>query len=371
MQLTAKVKLQVTPEQTNVLVRTIQRANECCDWLSNVAWKQKTFSQFNLHKLTYYDARVEFPDLGSCVVVRCLSKVAQSYKLDKKTKRTFKPLGAIEYDKNLLSWHVNKQTVSIWTIDGRMKLPFAAGEHQLELLQGEIGQSDLSFVNGEFYLSAPCYVEEATPQDVHDVLGCDLGIVNILADSDGETHSGEKIETNRRKYAHRRRNLQRKGTRSAKRKLKKLSGKQSRFQKNTNHVVSKRVAQKAQDTHRAIALEDLDGIREARVRRKQRAKHANWSFFDLRLKIQYKAHRAGVPVILVDPKNTSRTCPQCGCIDKANRLSQDKFLCISCGYAAPADINASRIIRDRAVVNLPMVTNQVEHHLIQSQAVRL
>jgi len=367
MQLTAKVKLQVTPEQADALKRTIQRANKCCDWLSERAWVKKTFSQFNLHKLVYYNARTEFPDLGSCVVIRCLSKVAQSYKLNKRTKRKFKTLGAIEYDKNLLSWHVNKRTVSIWTLDGRMKLPFIAGEHQLGLLQGKIGQADLSFINGEFYLSTPCFVEEPTPQDVHDVLGCDLGIVNILTDSDGETHSGEKIETNRRKYTHRRRNLQHKGTRSAKRKLKKLSGKQSHFQRDVNHRISKHVVQKAHDTQRAIALEDLSGIREAKVRRKQRAKHANWSFFQLRNFIQYKAQRAGIPVFLVDPRNTSRTCHACGCIDKANRPSQDKFLCISCGFAAPADYNASLIIRDRAAVNQPMVTN----HLIQSQAVCL
>ncbi len=353
MQLSAKVKLQVTPEQAKSLKHTMQHANECCDWLSERAWKSKTFSQFNLHKLTYYDARAAFPDLGSCVIVRCLSKVAQSYKLDKKTKRTFNMLGAIEYDKNILSWYVNKQVVSIWTIDGRMKIPFVAGEHQLKLLQGKIAQADLSLINGEFYLSAPCFVEEPILQDVHDVLGCDLGIVNILTDSDGETHSGEKIEENRRQYAHRRRNLQRKGTPSAKRKLKKISGRQSRFQKDTNHRISKRVVAKAQDTHRAIALEDLSGIREAKVRRKQRAKHANWSFFDLKTKIQYKAQRAGIPVILVDPKYTSQLCPQCGTIDKRNRKSQSEFLCVSCGYAAPADLNASRNIRDRAIVNLP------------------
>ena len=362
MQLTAKVKLQVTSEQADALKRTLQRANECCDWLSTCAWQSKTFSQFRLHKLTYHLARAAFPDLGSCVIIRCLSKVAQSYKLDRRTKRTFKPLGAIEYDKNLLTWHVNKQTVSIWTMDGRIKLPFVAGEHQLKLLQGKIAQADLSLVNGEFYLSAPCFVEEPGLQDVHDVLGCDLGIVNILTDSDGETHSGEKIEKNRRQYAHRRRNLQRKGTPSAKRKLKKISGKQSRFQKNTNHVISKRVVAKAHDTQRAIALEDLSGIREAKVRRKQRAKHANWSFFDLRQKLTYKAQLQGVPVILVDPKYTSQLCPHCGAIDKRNRQSQSKFLCVSCGYAAPADLNASRNIRDRALVNMP------NEHLAQGNA---
>jgi IS605 OrfB family transposase len=370
MQLTAKVKLQVSPEQANALTRTIRRANACCDWLSERAWHTHTFSQFNLHQITYYDARAAFPDLGSCVVVRCLSKVAQAYKLDQHTKRTFKPGGAIEYDKNLLSWYVDKRVVSIWTVDGRMKLPFVAGGRQLELLQGKIGQADLSFVNGEFYMSAPCFVEEPVAQDVHDVLGCDLGIVNSLTDSDGETHSGEKIETTRRTYSHRRRNLQRKGTKATKRKLKQISGKQSRFQRNTNHLISKRVVAKAQDTVRAIALEDLTGIRVRgqQFRRQQRAQHANWSFFDLRAKITYEANRAGVPVILVDRKYTSKLCPHCGCIDKANRKSQSEFLCVSCGYAAPADHSAARNIRVRALVNVPMVAIHAGSCVIQSQA---
>jgi len=105
-------------------------------------------------------------------------------------------------------------------------------------------------------------VEASQTKSVTDVLGLDLGLVNIAADSDGIMYSGEAIETKRRIYAHRRRNLQRKNTKAAKRKLKKISGKQARYQKDTNHLISKRIVQNAQDTGRAIALEDLGGIRD-------------------------------------------------------------------------------------------------------------
>lgn len=356
MQLTAKVKLQVTPRQAATLKRTLQAANECCNWLSEIAWDAKKFGQFTLHKIAYHPARAKFPGLNSSVIVRCEAKVSQAYALDKKIKRTFKPLGAIEYDHNILSWYVDKRQVSIWTVDGRLHLTFTCGSRQLELLQGKIGQADLALVGKHFYLCAPCTVENPEPQDVADALGVDLGIVNLAVDSDGQVYSGQSVETNRRKFSHRRRNLQRNGSQAAKRKLKRISGKQARFQTDTNHVISKTVVRKAQATGRGISLEDLTGIRErATTRRSQRARHSNWSFFQLRAFIEYKAQRAGVPVFLVDPRNTSRLCPKCGCIDKANRKSQSNFSCVSCGYADAADHNAAVNIAARADVMRPMV----------------
>jgi IS605 OrfB family transposase len=357
MKLVAKVKLLHDPNQAAILRETMITANRVCNYISDQAWEHKTFRQFPLHKLTYHDVRKKFP-LTAQVVVRCISKVADAYKRDTRTRRVFRLLGAITYDNRILSYHLETSEVSIWTVAGRLRIPFACGERQRELLKGQRGESDLVCINDQFYLFATCDVEEPEPANVEDVLGVDLGIVNLASDSDGENFSGDMVERNRRKYEHRRRNLQRKGTKSAKRKLKKLSGRQARFQTYVNHVISKRLVQKAQGTGRAIALEDLKGIRDrVTVRRKQRSKHSNWSFFQLRNFIEYKAKRAGVPVILVDPKNTSRTCPVCGCIDKNNRKTQAFFSCVSCGYSAPADTVAARNIRARAVVNLPMVSN--------------
>ncbi len=356
MKLTAKVKLLHDPDQAAALKATMVIANRACDYISDQAWEHKTFRQFPLHKLTYHDVREKF-SLTAQVVVRCISKVADAYKLDNRTKRTFRPLGAITFDNRILSYRMETFEVSIWTIAGRLRIPFVCGERQRELLQGQRGESDLVYINDQFYLFATCDVEEPVPIDVEDVLGVDLGIVNLASDSDGENFSGERVERNRRKYEHRRRNLQRKGTKSAKRKLRKLSGRQTRFQTDTNHTISKRLVQKAQDTHRGIALEDLKGIREAPVRRKQRGKHSNWSFFQLRSFIEYKAQRAGIPVFPVDPRNTSRTCPVCGHIDKANRPTQARFSCVSCGFSGPADTVAARNIRVRAVVDRPMVSN--------------
>jgi len=345
MKLIAQVKLLPTKAQAKSLKRTMERTNSACNYLSQHAWDDHTFGQYNLHKLAYYDTRHEFLDLSSQTVVRCISRVADAYKLDHKTRRSFRPYSAIAYDDRILTWRVTKSFVSIWTVAGRQHIPFVCGERQRELLRTRQGESDLVLRQGKWYLYATCNVEEPELIQPEDVLGIDLGIVNLAADSDGEVFSGEATEKNRRIYEHRRRSLQRKGTKAAKRKLRQLSGKQANFQKTTNHTISKRIAQKAQVTKRAIAVENLVGIRSrTTVRRSQRARHANWSFYQLKQQIAYKAKIAGVPLLEVDPRNTSRTCPVCGCIDKANRRIQAIFSCVSCGFSGPADTVAAKNI---------------------------
>ena len=156
-----------------------------------------------------------------------------------------------------------------------------------------------------------------------------------------------------------RQHLQKRGTKSAKRHLKKLSGREARFRKNTNHVISKRIVHKAKQNKQAIALEELRHIRqrtERTVRRSQRARHSSWSFAQLRFFLSYKATLAGVPLHTVDPRNTSRTCSECGHCAKENRKSQASFVCQACGYAANADINAAINI-SRAVVMQPIVSS--------------
>ena len=131
-------------------------------------------------------------------------------------------------------------------------------------------------------------------------------------------------------------------------------------------MISKRLVSKAKDTHRCIALEGLKGIGERTVvRHSQRRRHKSWAFNQLRQFIAYKAGIAGVLVKLVDPKHTSQTCPQCGFVSKSNHVSQSLFSCKVCGFASNADLTASLNIRDKAIVNLPIVSPLVE----QGQAV--
>jgi IS605 OrfB family transposase len=375
MKLIAQVKLLPSIEQADALRRTLEQANAACRFVSDTAWKIKTFRQYDLHHKCYQAVREQF-GLSAQVAVRAIAKVADAYKLDRKTQRTFKTTGSIAYDDRILSWRLQDQTVSIWTVNGRLRIPFVCGERQLELLQTRQGESDLGLYKGMFFLSATCEVDEPKPVDVEGALGIDLGIVNIAVDSDGQVQSASHINNVRHRHRRLRAKLQAKGTRSAKRKLKQMSGKERRFAKDTNHCISKKLVAKAKDTNRAIALEDLGGIRErVTVRRSQRATWHSWAFFQLRSFVTYKAKRVGVPVFLVDPRNTSRTCPACGHIDKANRPSQSKFSCVVCGFAGLADHIAAVNIGRRAAVNPPIVARDeakavltdLRHSVVTSQ----
>ncbi|MFD8530818.1 RNA-guided endonuclease InsQ/TnpB family protein, partial [Streptosporangium canum] len=137
---------------------------------------------------------------------------------------------------------------------------------------------------------------------------------------------------------------------SAKRLLKKRRRAEARFAATTNHVIAKRIVTEAERTGRGIALEDLQGIRErVRLRKPQRVTLHSWSFAQLGGFIAYKARRAGIAVIHVDPAYTSRQCSACGHTDRANRPEQAVFSCTSCGFAEHADVNAARNIAARGV----------------------
>jgi IS605 OrfB family transposase len=353
MKLTAAIKLSPTPEQADALRRTLETANTACNTISRTAWQAKTFRQFALHKLVYQDTRAAF-SLAAQVAVRCIAKVSDAYKLDRTVLRTFARLGALAYDARILSYNLQASSVSIWTMNGRQTIPFVCGERQRAMLQSQKGETDLVFRKGEWYLLASCDVAQAEPIASTGVLGIDLGVTNIASDSDGSVHSGKAVKNVRYRHRRLRQKLQRKGTKGARRRLRKLSGQERRFATWVNHNLSKRIVVKAEGTTRAIALEDLKHIRtRVTARRSQRATLHSWAFFQLRAFIAYKAALVGVGVHLVDPRNTSRECPQCGCIDKNNRKTQASFVCTSCGFAGPADVIAAGNIARRALVNAP------------------
>ena len=216
MKLTAKVKLQTSPKQHQALLETLETANTACNQISEVAWENRVFNKFKLQKLTYYDLKEQF-GLTAQVVIRCLGKVADAYKLDRETKRVFNLHGSIAYDDRILRWYISRQTVSIWTTQGRMTIPFLAGQRQLDLLKHQHGESDLILIDGQFYLFATCEKETPETQDVEEFLGVDLGIKNIAADSMGETYAGNHLNSLRKRHAKLRKKLQSKGTQQARR----------------------------------------------------------------------------------------------------------------------------------------------------------
>ena len=354
MKLVANLKLTPTDAQHEALHDTLVVSNRACTWLAGQAWDTQTFGQFALHKLTYERCREQF-GLAAQMTVRCIAKVADAYKLDRKARRRFKRYAAQPYDDRIFRL-CSDTHLSIWTVHGRLTIPYQCGTRQRALLAYRKGEVDLMYVKGVFYLAVVCDVLDPEEMGIERVLGVDLGITNLAVDSDGTVYTGEAVDRKRQRYQQRREGLQRHGTRSARRRLRLLKGKQARFQSNTNHAIAKRLVETAQRSAAGIALEDLTGIRQrVKARRQQRPRHTNWGFFQLRQYVTYKAALAGVPVILVDPRHTSQECNHCGHIAKANRPSQNRFSCKHCGYTTVADFNAARNIKHRAEVNRRIV----------------
>ncbi|HEX3036594.1 MAG TPA: transposase, partial [Thermodesulfobacteriota bacterium] len=259
MKLTLKVKLLPIETQKQSLLKTMETFNSACDYISKVAFENKKFSQVPLHKLTYRAVREKF-GLSAQFVVRAIDKVSQSYKVDKKVVHKFKKYSAIVYDQRLLSFKA-LDLCSILTVEGRYKIPVVIGRYAN--LEGKKirGQADLIYQKGKFYLCLVVEFPDAELIDPEGVLGIDLGIVNIATTSDGEIFSGKDVDISREKISTLKRALQKCGTKNAKGHLKKLSGRESRFKRNTNHIISKRIVSVAKGTSRAIAIENLKGFR--------------------------------------------------------------------------------------------------------------
>lgn len=344
------LKLAPSPKQSEALLATMRACNAAANRVSEVAFEQRTANKIAIQKLVYADLRHDF-NLSAQMAIRSIAKACEACKRDKKIKPMFRELGAIAYDPRILTWK-GRDAVSILTLTGRIIVPVLYQGRWLKTTGTTMrGQADLIYRDGMFFLATVIDVPEPLQgEEPDDWLDVDLGIVNIATDSTGETHSGAGVRAVRRRNARLRARLQSKGTKSAKRLLKARRRKESRFARDVNHVISKHLVGKAKGTRSGIALEDLEGIRDrVTVRKAQRADLHSWSFNQLRTFVTYKAAIAGVTVRMVDPRNTSRTCPGCGHIDKRNRPTRDDFRCLSCGLAGPADYFAAINIGRRAV----------------------
>jgi IS605 OrfB family transposase len=362
MKQTLFVKLMPTPKQHAALMRTLEAFNAACNTIASVVCRERCTNKLELQKLVYYDIRAHY-GLSSQMAIRAISKVSDSFKAqkhrDKQPAPYFRPHGAMVYDERICSFP-RIDCASLLTLEGRADIPFCFGAYAADILKCMRGQTDLLYRNGKFFLAITVDVQAPKPIEPDDFLGVDLGIVHLATTSDGEyldCATGPKnsrcvhINSVRGRYSRFRQKLQKKGTKSAKRLLKKRSGRERRFARDVNHCLSKAMINTAKGTSRGIALEDLTHIRERAKRtvtKRQRRVLHSWAFFQLRTFSAYKAHLSGVRVVYVNPAYTSQTCSACGHCEKADRSSQSKFLCRACGFSAHADVNAAVNIRQSA-----------------------
>ncbi|MFC9494814.1 RNA-guided endonuclease InsQ/TnpB family protein [Streptomyces sp. NPDC056982] len=370
MKIVVQLKLTPEAEQAAALRSTLRTVNDLACWVSQVAFAHGVPREYELRKHTYPHLKAE--GLGAQAAQHVIKKVRDAYttlhaniragNLGKpKSKRrikaaskpiTFRPEAAQPYDDRCLSWQYDAQTVSIWTMAGRIKnVSFVCAADALKTLRDyRKGESDLIERDGVFYLIATCEVPEAEAYEPDGFIGVDLGIVNIATTSTGYQAAGRGLGRYRKRQLTLRAKLQKKRTKSAKRRLKERSRREQRHVKNTNHIIAKTIVTEAERTSAGISLEELKGIRQrVRLRKPQRVQLHSWAFAQLGDFIVYKAKRAGVPLVFVDPAYTSQTCSQCRHVDKRNRVDQGLFICRGCGVVAHADRNASHNIAARGV----------------------
>ncbi|MDV5146201.1 transposase [Streptomyces sp. SBC-4] len=352
----------------DALAATLRACNRAANHASEVAFVKDLKRRNVLQDAVYHGVKADF-DLGAQAAVRTITKVCDAYAALKgnikagnlgrdgskrRLRAESKPIvfredAAQPFDDRILTWNLDARTVSIWTVAGRIKhVPFACSPEATKLLASRKGESDLVMRDGMFFLIATIDVFEPEVFEPGGFLGVDLGIVNIATTSDGRIMAGRGLNRYRQRHRDLRQKLQKKHTKSAKRVLKRVRRREARHAANTNHIIAKQLVATAERTSRGIALEDLSGIRQRVTAKKdQRARLHSWAFAQLGAFVEYKARRAGVPVVFVDPRNTSRQCSECWHTHRTNRVTQARFVCRSCGTVMHADHNGSRNIAHR------------------------
>ncbi|MCX5391144.1 transposase [Streptomyces sp. NBC_00094] len=387
VKIVAQVKLlPASAYDADALAATLRACNRAANHASDVAFAKNLKRRNVLQQEVYFTLKADY-DLGAQPAVRVVKKVCDAYATLKgnikagnigregskrRVRAEAKPIrfredAAQPFDDRILTWNLDARTVSIWTVAGRIKhVPFVCSDQAFELLASREGESDLVMRDGRFFLVATIDIPEPEVFEPDGFLGVDLGIVNIATTSDGEIMAGRRLNRYRQRHRDLRQKLQKKRTKSAKRVLKRVRRREARHAVNTNHIIAKQLVATAERTSRGIALEDLSGIRQRVTAKKdQRARLHSWAFAQLGGFVEYKARRAGVPVVFVDPRNTSRQCSECWHTHRTNRVDQARFVCRSCGTVMHADHNGSRNIAHRGeaawkrgAVNRPRISTR-------------
>ncbi|HEY6411564.1 MAG TPA: transposase [Ktedonobacteraceae bacterium] len=397
--LTAKLKLQTTPEQFAALRRTQLAYRDALNLVSRYAFANgKTSSNLRLHKGCYDEVRTHFklPSQLACTAER---EVAATYKglwtkvlknaqarASGHTKKRYKGLDQPpKFVSPTLTYQYGKdyslkrdQQVSLLTLSGRLVISYQGYAPHMALLQqgAEFGTAKLWYDRKKkrYYLLLCLHVERAdpTPEQHKQVVGVDVGLryLAVTADYQGRPtfYAGRRVRARANHYARLRKRLQKKGTRSATRRLVAISGRERRLKCQTNHAVARRILERA--PHALIGIEQLTGIRERTKRRKWRRKkqgkgservsvkqrksnrvYSHWSFAELHAMLAYKAVLGGSMVVRVDADNTSKGCPKCGQVSAENRPGKGLlFCCVNCHYTLHADLVGARNIALRTLL---------------------
>ena len=315
-----------------------------CNAVLRYSRNLKTSNKVKLQHAAYKEIRKTF-GLSANLTIRAIARVAYAVKIAaKRGKRVseFRPT-SVDYDVRIFDYREKDEAVSLTTVKGRFHVPLKIGGFQRKQLAGKRPTCARLIKNGKNWDIHIAIEETEPPKRGGPPLGIDLGITSIATMSSGRQISGKTIQARKTKFSRIRASLQSKGTKGAKRALRRLSSRERRYIQWINHNVSKAIVQEAVAGERGvIRFENLKGIRE---RTRSWNKHRNrmvagWSFSELQNFSRYKSEKAGIVVEFVNPAYTSKTCHKC-----KNKGFRDgkTFSCTTCGVM-DADLNASENI---------------------------
>ena len=355
---TAKVQIYTSESDKTLLLDSMRAYSDACNYISHYIYTTKDLSQVSVQKHTYNTVRTQY-NLPSQMACNAVRTVIGSYKTNKTNGFAWTEC-KYHTPQMTLSWNrdysLNHDKFSVGTLDGRIKVDYAKSgmEPYFDKSVFRFGTAKVVYKHGKFFLhiSINYEVDELQDSEICHVVGHDRGIrfLTTSYDSKGKTtfFCGKKVKQKRAHYKNLRKQLQRVGTPSSRRRLKAIGQRENRWMQDINHCISKALVENNLKGTLHV-LEDLTGIRNAteRVRVKDRSVTVSWSYYDLEQKLIYKAQEHGQKVIKVNPAYTSQTCPKCGHISRNNREKQKHvFCCKNCGYTSNDDrIGAMNLYR--------------------------
>lgn len=367
MKRTVALKLILSQEQSDALLETQKAFANACNQAVPFVVGNRCWNRVALHHLCYYLIRKQTHSLGSQMVCNALYKVCSSYKVLKIKKSqdipaiTFKESGSVHYDKRTYS--VKDNILSLYTTKGRIKCEFVTGDFQREYLKkGAVTEAELIRKGKRWFFNLILDLPNMEIKKEGKAFSVDVGENNLATTSKGTIHGGGKLRHKRDMFLARRRKLQSNGSKSAKRCLKGISGRERRHVKQMNHIVSKRIVEEADRSgNKVIILEELTNIRKRiKGNKRMRSRLHRWSWYELQQFVEYKAEAKGIEVVYVNPAYTSQTCSKCDCLGSRHK---HLFKCSNCGSYQHSDRNAAinllklgeSVVSSTAPVNVPMV----------------
>lgn len=360
MQRTVRLPLSLTVEQAGTLSETCRQFTEAFNAVCAVAWDADEKNGVRLHHLAYRAFKERLPDLVSDLHIQARVKATEAirsaFARKKQGRKTSCPQSSLcppRYNVHTFKVDWAMRTARLSTVAGRITVPFALPEVFAWATEGKVCTADLIQRDNRFWLHV--VIETPTPAipATDTVLGVDLGLCHPAVTSEGRFLGKRLWKEIENRLFRRKRGLQTKRTKSAKRRLRILRGKQARFRRDCDHVLSKRIVEGIEPGG-TVVLENLKNIRQRCKGRKgqQRRRLHGWSFAQLAAFVGYKAEARGVRVAFIDPRHTSQTCSRCDHQHRSNRRSQSLFRCRQCGFTLNADLNAARNIRAKHLVSL-------------------